>query len=195
MSSVTDAGTCRGDTAVRYPRGDSGRGWRFCPRCRAELTNDGAKVECSACGFERYANALPAVAALVVDDDGRMLLARRAHEPDAGLWDTLGGFLEEDEDPLDGSGARCARRRASRSTSETSSARIRIATATARMPRWRSISCGKPDRRALAGDQTELVPADDVSELRWFARDDLPGDDELAFRWLARCLDDHVRRP
>ena len=34
----------------------------------------------------------------------------------------------------------------------------------------------------------ELEPADDVSELRWFPRDGLPPDDELAFRWLAPAL-------
>ncbi|MDQ3382050.1 MAG: NUDIX domain-containing protein [Actinomycetota bacterium] len=41
-------------------------------------------------------------AAVVVDDAERMLLARRAHDPDAGRWDTLGGFLDEGEHPLDG---------------------------------------------------------------------------------------------
>ena len=34
----------------------------------------------------------------------------------------------------------------------------------------------------------EPSAADDVSELRWFARDSLPADRELAFRWLALCL-------
>ena len=32
------------------------------------------------------------------------------------------------------------------------------------------------------------APADDVSELRWFARDTRPPDEELAFRWLAPVL-------
>ena len=40
------------------------------------------------------------MAALVVDGEGRLLLGRRAFEPDIGLWDTIGGFLEEDEDAL-----------------------------------------------------------------------------------------------
>ncbi len=31
-----------------------------------------------------------------------MLLARRKFEPQAGKWDLPGGFLEEDEEPLDG---------------------------------------------------------------------------------------------
>jgi len=34
----------------------------------------------------------------------------------------------------------------------------------------------------------EPAPADDVSELRWFRRDALPDDEELAFRWLAASL-------
>ncbi|HEU0337105.1 MAG TPA: hypothetical protein VFR43_11155, partial [Gaiellaceae bacterium] len=32
-------------------------------------------------------------------------------------------------------------------------------------------------------------PADDVAELRWFAADDLPGPDELAFSNTAQVLD------
>ena len=43
-------------------------------------------------------------------------------------------------------------------------------------------------KATLVCDEIGLVPADDVSELRWFARDELPSADELAFRWLARCL-------
>src|SRR5262245_60527829 len=46
--------------------------WRYCPRCAAELTHLGAKVECGACGFVRYANPLPAVAVLVVDGENRL---------------------------------------------------------------------------------------------------------------------------
>jgi hypothetical protein len=34
----------------------------------------------------------------------------------------------------------------------------------------------------------EARPADDVSELRWFGRDELPPDGEVAFRWLAPGL-------
>ena len=77
-------------------------GWRYCPRCASELAVREARVECEKCGFVHYAKSAPAVSALVVDDAGRMLLARRAHDPDAGLWDTLGGFLDEGEHPLDG---------------------------------------------------------------------------------------------
>jgi len=39
---------------------------------------------------------------LVVDEAGRLLLARRSRDPDAGFWDTPGGFLDEAEHPVDG---------------------------------------------------------------------------------------------
>ena len=77
-------------------------GWRSCPRCAGALDADDRRAECTACGSVYYAHSAPAAAALVVDDHGRVLLARRAHEPDAGLWDVLGGFLDEGEDPLQG---------------------------------------------------------------------------------------------
>ena len=77
-------------------------GWRFCPRCASPITPGESRVLCDECGFVHYANSVPAVSALVVDGDRRVLLARRAYEPDAGLWDTPGGFLEEGEDPAAG---------------------------------------------------------------------------------------------
>ena len=43
------------------------------------------------------------------------------------------------------------------------------------------------EARVVSG---EMAPADDVSELRWFAPDRLPPDDECAFRWVAPFLRD-----
>ena len=140
-------------------------------------------MRCDACEFVHYANSVPAVSALVVDADRRILLARRAYEPDAELWDTPGGFLEEGEDPAIG-----LRRELLEETGLT----IEIgdfvgmfsdrygdgpgATAVLNLVWEVGIAGGEP--RA----------ADDVSELRWFARDALPEESELAFRWLGPCL-------
>ena len=76
--------------------------WRFCPRCGAELRHEGSRVECPACGFVAYGSSKPTAGALCEDGEGRVLLARRAHEPFKGRWDIPGGFLEEGEHPLDG---------------------------------------------------------------------------------------------
>ena len=162
--------------------------WRFCPRCSAELQHHGSRVECPVCGFVHYANPVPAAAALVVDEAGRLLLARRAGEPDAGLWDTPGGFLDEGEDPRTG---------LRRELLEEAGVEIEIGDFFGmyldRYGRgedapyvlnlvWRA--------SIVAG---ELAPADDVSELAWFARDALPPPQELAFEWLAVALPEWAR--
>ena len=59
-------------------------------------------MECPECGFVQYANPKPTASALVVDDEGRVMFARRANDPFAGKLDLPGGFVEEGEDPLDG---------------------------------------------------------------------------------------------
>jgi ADP-ribose pyrophosphatase YjhB (NUDIX family) len=112
-----------------------------------------------------------------------VLLARRAYEPDAGLWDTPGGFLEEGEDPLAG-----LRRELLEETGLTVEIGDFVgmftdrygdgpgATAVLNLVWEATIASGEP--RA----------ADDVSELQWFARDALPAESELAFRWLGPAL-------
>ena len=152
-------------------------GWAFCPRCSNELTHGEGAVACAACGFTLYAHSSVTVSAVPEDGDGHVLLARRAHDPDRGLWDAVGGFLDEAEHPLDG-----LRRE------------VREETGLAFEPGdLLGIWMGRygDDERAtlnlfwtgrLGAGQAQA--ADDVSELRWFARDDLPPPGELAFDGL-----------
>ena len=117
------------------------------------------------------------------DDAGRILLARRIPEPDAGKWDLPGGFLEEGEHPLDGL-VRELREETSLEIEPLDLLAIEMdvygagpdAAATLNLY-W--------EARLLSGDPR---PADDVGELRWFAPEELPGDEELAFRVNARVL-------
>jgi 8-oxo-dGTP diphosphatase len=161
--------------------------WQYCPRCSSPLENDATEARCASCGLVVYAQSAPAVSAFVVED-GRSLLARRAHEPDAGLWDLLGGFLEEGEHPLDG-----LRRELREETSlEVEPGEF--------LGVYMDTYGGTPDAasvlnlvweaRIVSG---EPAPADDVAELRWFPLDDPPPPEECAFRWIAGFLDS--RRP
>src|SRR3954471_8959337 len=77
-------------------------GWNLCPRCGHELEpREGGHRHCPACGSSYWANSAPAVQGLLVRG-GRVLIGRRKHEPQQGMWDLPGGFLEEGEAALDG---------------------------------------------------------------------------------------------
>ena len=49
---------------------------------------------CRDCGFRFYINVAAAVAAIILDDEGRILLTRRAKEPAKDTWDLPGGFVD-----------------------------------------------------------------------------------------------------
>lgn len=158
-------------------------GWRWCPRCRAELRLGEGRATCPACGFVAYANSAATASAVVVDDDGRILLGRRAVEPERDKWDILGGFLDEGEHPLDA---------VVRELREETGLEIEpVELVAIEMDRYGDGEDAHATlnlywtARVLSG---EPAPADDVAELRWFAPDELPADEELAFRVNARVL-------
>ncbi len=51
-------------------------------------------LRCEACGFELYMNPAAAVAGVIVDGQGRMVVLVRGKEPGKGLWDLPGGFVD-----------------------------------------------------------------------------------------------------
>jgi len=72
---------------------------RFCPACGAagiEVRAD-RSVLCRRCGFHFYFNTAAAVAGLIEDDIGRLLMIVRAHNPQKGSLDLPGGFVDFDE--------------------------------------------------------------------------------------------------
>jgi len=72
---------------------------RYCMKCgAAALRFVGRKlVHCDVCGFDLYLNIAAAVAALILDDHGRLLIIERAEEPKKGTWDLPGGFADPGE--------------------------------------------------------------------------------------------------
>lgn len=158
--------------------------WRWCPRCGEDLRRGDSRVECEACGFVAYASSKATAGALVEGADGRLLLARRAKEPFEGRWDIPGGFLEEGEHPLDGL------RRELRE--ETGLEVEPLEFLGAWMDRYGGDSTAEATlnlywtARALGG---EPRAADDVDDLRWFAPDELPAAEELAFENVPLVLE------
>lgn len=75
----------------------------FCPRCGAEgLTlNVSGGLLCSECDLEFFFNTAAAVAALITDAEGRLLLTVRRQDPSKGMLDLPGGFVNHGESAED----------------------------------------------------------------------------------------------
>ncbi len=152
--------------------------WKHCPRCGSalEVEEDGTKAECSRCGFRHYAHSQVTACAIVVDGAGRVLLSRRGASPFEGRWDLPGGFVGEGEHPRD-----AVRRELNEETGLVVEPHELVGIW---MDRYSEDDSG-PATMNLYFAATKIggqgEPADDVTELRWAAPDELPPPDEFAF--------------
>ena len=58
-------------------------------------------MACAACGYAVYVNPRPTGTAIILDDEDRFLVIRRARPPQEGWWDLPGGFCDGWEHPRD----------------------------------------------------------------------------------------------
>ena len=72
---------------------------KFCPKCGSpEFKVSGERsLKCGSCGFHFYINASAAVAALITNGAGKLILVTRGIEPDYGKLDLPGGFVDPGE--------------------------------------------------------------------------------------------------
>ena len=150
----------------------------YCPSCatplepRREAPEDPPRPTCPACGFVHYENPAPTVQAWI-ERDGRFLLLRRAREPQRGMWNLTGGFLDPFESPAD------AARREAR---EELGVEIEVGELLGAFPSpyadtgRATLDLAYPCR--LADPDAELRLSDESGEARWFDLDEMP---ELAF--------------
>jgi ADP-ribose pyrophosphatase YjhB (NUDIX family) len=147
---------------------------RFCSACGAELPSP-PPVTCSACGVGHWRNPKPCANAIVVDG-GRVLLARRSYGPWKDAWGSPGGFCERGEHPIE---------TVEREVLEETGLRVRV---TGYLGVWVDDYADEPGldeneiinvayylAEPIGGDERDFDPAE-VSELAWFAWDELPAD-------------------
>jgi ADP-ribose pyrophosphatase YjhB (NUDIX family) len=160
--------------------------WRRCPQCGADLEHDEneAMVECPECGFHHYAHSSVTACAVVVGDDGRVLLTRRSTAPYQGYWDLPGGFVGEAEHPHD-----AVRRELREETGLDVEPQELIGI-------WIDRYAERGEKGpatmnlyfAASSSGGEGEPRDDVAELRWALPAEFPPPQELAFH-IADVLD------
>jgi ADP-ribose pyrophosphatase YjhB (NUDIX family) len=156
--------------------------YRFCPRCGAPVT-EGEKFGrvrrfCRYCGFIHFVEPKVAVAA-VVSEGERLLLVRRAASPRIGYWALPAGYMDVDELPEEA---------LAREVTEETGVAVRVLQLQGIAP-----LAGWAERRGILllyrAEATggELTPGDDVSEARWFGREEVPWN-ELAFESTAEFV-------
>lgn len=71
----------------------------YCPKCsaRALKPSSSKSIVCTKCEFEFYFNPAAAVAGIILNDAGELLVTIRAHDPGKGQWDLPGGFIDFEE--------------------------------------------------------------------------------------------------
>ncbi|NQU86532.1 MAG: NUDIX domain-containing protein [Mariniphaga sp.] len=73
--------------------------FKFCPKCGSENFPAISKrsLKCASCGFHYFINSSTAVAGIVINTKGELLLTRRAIQPHFGMLDLPGGFVDPGE--------------------------------------------------------------------------------------------------
>ena len=143
-----------------------------CPACKSKLGRDENRVFCETCGFELYNN--PAIAtSIALIKDKKILLAKRKIEPQKGMWDILGGFVDAGETIEDA---------AVREMKEETGLDVRIEEYLGSVA---DIYNGRPSlpvmiRVEMIYDNQKPIAQDDVEELKWFSIDEIP--EKLAFK-------------
>jgi ADP-ribose pyrophosphatase YjhB (NUDIX family) len=159
-------------------------GWRFCPICAEAIAGGDGRVVCRSCGFVAYANSVPATEAVCFDSGGRVLLGRRAVDPRAGHWDLPGGFLHEDEHPVD------ALQREVREETALELETLEFLGFWLEPYDGRIVLC----LTWTAGVSGSPRAGDDLAELQWFRPDALPRPADLAFSHYPEALSAALRR-
>lgn len=153
----------------------------FCIRCGAPVRQveryGRLRPVCPSCDWIYFADPKVAVAALI-EQDGQILLVRRANNPRRGLWTLPAGFVDAGEDP---------RLAAERECLEETGLRVRIGGLIDVLygqehPRGAHIIIFY--RGAVTGGL--MQPGDDVDVVAFFRRSALP---PLAFQTTQKILD------
>lgn len=86
------------------------QGFTYCPRCRTELVDryvfDRTRRVCPACNFIQFIDPKVSAAVMVVQN-GKVLLVRRSMDPGRGSWCFPGGFMELGETPQAAAAREC----------------------------------------------------------------------------------------
>lgn len=142
---------------------------RFCPACGSQVEPreilGRVRPVCPACGRVHFHDPKVAVAVLV-EDDGRVLLVRRVSQPQRGTWTLPAGFVDAGEDP---------RIAAARECQEETGLQVRVTRLLDVIPGQehpRGANIVIVYQAEIEGG--EMVASDDAGAVAFFGPDELP---------------------
>ena len=145
---------------------------------RVPRRDDRERPVCAGCGYVHYVGPALAAGAILHDGD-RFCLVRRAYEPGSGKWTFPGGFVDVDEDP-----EAAAVRETAEETGYTAQVESLVGLYRSTGPKGKpvviAVYAARPTGEASG-------TSEEVSEVRWFSRDELPWG-EFAFESTALAL-------
>jgi len=148
--------------------------FNYCPRCGTPVIHKElygrVRAVCPHCEWIHFVDPKVA-AAVLIEQDGRVLLVRRAGEPFRGFWSLPAGFINGGEDPAEAAVRECL---------EETGLSVRVR-------RVLDIISGKEHPRGadfIIVYEAEVIDGelkadDDADAVEWFERENLP---QLAFR-------------
>ena len=154
--------------------------YKYCPRCATPVIHEdrygAVRAVCPNCKWIHFFDPKVA-AAVLVEQDGRILLVRRVGEPFRGFWTLPAGFINSGEDPAEAAARECL---------EETGLNVRVT-------RLFDIIAGREHpsgadfvivyhAEVIGG---ELKPSDDADAAEWFARGSFP---LLAFQATKKVL-------
>lgn len=177
------------DAEKLFKRKNNFCGFRFCPLCGHQLVKekiDGrVRLRCpdKACNYVFYQNPIPAAGVIIVENN-KILLVKRAHPPKLGWWCLPAGFMEWDEHPT---------QTAVRETYEETGLKVKLES-------FFEVYSGNDDPRSNAilllylAKRTggEIKAGDDAAEVRFFSLDRPP--DRIAFESHLQAIKDYNER-
>jgi 8-oxo-dGTP diphosphatase len=147
---------------------------KYCPLCRSDLEQRsvGGQVRpaCTACKFVLYTGPAGASAAVVLDEDRKVLLVRRSIEPFRGDWALPAGYQDLHESPEEAA-VREVREETGIGVEVVRLLDLQHVPDDPRKPANVAVFLCKLRQGEAAGT---LHAGDDASDARWFPLDALP---------------------
>jgi len=157
--------------------------YKYCPYCAGKLKSHKEYFACVGCGNKIYINSKPA-AGIVIIENGKFLITKRAIDPMKGHYDVIGGFLQKGEHPTKG---------AIREAKEETGADVRIIKQLGIYIDRDYVYQGEKIHIMIVLYLAEILkgkmkPKDDAASLHWFPIGKPPK--KLAFPWLTKAMKD-----